>query len=153
MPIDPRIDNRVATYGVSRIKITTTCTTEVIIDTVRIKARSLQTPGHVIRMFRYYSTPSYCDIAVRYPRMNSPVLIGCIIVFPKSLIMWSQDIVSIHGSTSSAEVGDTQKFNTSIDGNSDENRDYTTIFKKVIGRELSCDSRSDIYLRFVGWAS
>ena len=45
------------------------------------------------------------------------------------------------------EVGNTQIFNTSINGNLAKNGDSTPIFSKVIGRELSHDSSSDIYLR------
>ena len=45
------------------------------------------------------------------------------------------------------EVGDTQIFDNSIDRNLVENGDSTPIFSKVIGRELSHDSSSDIYFR------
>ena len=65
---------------------------------------------------------------------------------PTCGIMGSKEISSIHGSTSSAEIGDTQKFDTSIDGNLAKNCDYTPIFSKVIGRELYHESSTDIYL-------
>ena len=52
-----------------------------------------------------------------------------------------------NGSTGSVEIGDTQKFDTSIDGNLAENGDSAPIFSKVIRRELSHNSSADIYLR------
>ena len=73
-------------------------------------------------------------------------MIGGTTVSPTSGIMGSQDIVSIHGSTGSTEVRDTHKFDASVDGNLAENGDYTPIFRKLIGRELSHNSSSDIYL-------
>ena len=48
------------------------------------------------------------------------------------------------------EIGDNQKFNTSIDRNLDDNGYSMPIFSRVIGRELSHDSSTNIYLRCRG---
>ena len=45
------------------------------------------------------------------------------------------------------EIGDTQKFDTSIDGYLAEGGDLATIFSKIIGQELSHGSSADIYSR------
>ena len=91
--------------------------------------------------------PGHCDIAVRPPPLNSPVMIGGTTVSPTRGIIGIQDIFSIHRATGSVEFGDNQKFDTSIDGNFAENGDSTPIFSKVIGRELSHDSSADICSR------
>ena len=91
--------------------------------------------------------PGHCDIAVRPPPLNSPVMIGGTTLSPTCGIMGSQEILSIHGSTGSTEIGDTQNFNTSIDGNFAENRDSIPVFSKVIRREQSQDYSADIYSR------
>ena len=54
-------------------------------------------------------------------------MIGGTTLSPTCGIMGSQEIVSIHGSTGSAEIGDTQKFDTSIDRNLADNEDYIPI--------------------------
>ena len=45
------------------------------------------------------------------------------------------------------EIGDTQKFDTSVDGNLAEDGDSKKIFSMVIGRELSHSSSANIYSR------
>ena len=79
--------------------------------------------------------------------MNSSVMIGDTTVYPACGIMGSLEILNKHGSTGSVEIGDTQKFDTSIDENLDKDGDPTSIFSKVIGQELSHGSSSNIYLR------
>ena len=59
--------------------------------------------------------------------------------------MESQEILNKYGSTCYAEIGDTQKFDTSIDWNLAKNGDSAPIFIKVIGQELSHGSSADIY--------
>ena len=74
------------------------------------------------------------------------VLIGVTTVSPNYGIMEIQEILSIHGSTGSMEIRDTQNFDTSINGNLAENGDSTPIFRKVIVQELFQDSSAGIYL-------
>ena len=118
-PIDPLIDNRVATYGASTIKLATPFTTEVITDAACSSAQVLWTHGYVSSTGRDGIIKDHCDIAVGSSWMKSPVLIGGTTVSPTSGIMGSHDIVSIHGSTGSVEVRDAQNLNNSIDGNLD----------------------------------
>ena len=60
------------------------------------------------------------------------VMIGGTTLFLTCGIMGSQKIVSIHGSTCSADVGDTEKFDTSINVNLAKTGDSMTICSKVI---------------------
>ena len=119
-------------------------TNPVITDSARISAHVLRTPGHVRRVGRYDTIPRDGNVS---GTIKGPVLIRGTKVSPTCGIMGIQEIVSIHGSTSSVEIGDTQKFKTSIDGNLAENGDSTPISRKVIGQKLSHDSISNIYLR------
>ena len=144
-PIEPRIDDRVATSGASTIKITMPCTLEVITDTVHSNAWALLTPVHVGIRGRDGSTPGHCNIDVRYPRLNSPGLIIGITISPTKT--WIQAIVSPHGSTGFLKFGDTQIFETSINDNLAQDEDSTTIFNKILGQELAHDSSTDVYSR------
>ena len=74
-------------------------------------------------------------------------MIGDTTVYPACGIMGSLEILNKHGSTGSVEIGDTQKFDTSIDEHLAKDGDPTSIFSKVIGQELSHGSSSNIYLR------
>ena len=94
--IDSQINNRVANFGASRIKLAMTRTAEVIMDAVRSSARALWTPGNLIRTDRDGNTPGHCNIAARSTCMNSPVLIGGTTASTTSGIMESHEIVSIH---------------------------------------------------------
>ena len=127
------------------IKLTTPCTAEVITDTARSNARALQTPGHVSRTGRDSSNRGHCDIYARYPRLNSPVLIGGTNV--SSTRTGTQEIVIPYVSTGSLKFGDIQIFDTPIHGTLDKDGDYTPIFSKIIGGELSHNSNTDIYSR------
>ena len=60
--------------------------------------------------------------------------------------MGSSGILNKHGSTGYVEIGDTHKFDTSIDGDLAEYGCYATIFSKLIGQELFHGSSTDIYL-------
>ena len=86
------------------------------------------------------------NTSISSPRLNSLVLIGCgTNVSPTRTGI--QEIVRPKRPTGSVEVRNTQMFNTSINGNSAKKEDPTPTFSKLIGRELSHDSRVDIYLR------
>ena len=51
-------------------------------------------------------------------------------------------------STVSDKIGETQKFDTSIDRNLDDDKDSKSIISKVIGRELSHRSSANLYLHY-----
>ena len=85
-------------------------------------------------------------VVVRSPRDNGPVLIGGKTIYPSCGIMGSSGILNKHGSTGYVEIGDTHKFDTSIDGDLAEYGCYATIFSKLIGQELFHGSSTDIYL-------
>ena len=83
---------------------------------------------------------------IRYPRLNLPVLIGGgTTVY--STRTGSQEIITPKGPTGSVEVRNAQPFHTYTNGNSANNGDPTPTFIKVIVRELSDDSSTNIYLR------
>ena len=76
------MDYKIETCGGTPNTFTTPTTKEVIRDTVRISAWVHQTPRHISRTGKYGSTPGDTCIAVRYPRDNSPVMIGGTTVSP-----------------------------------------------------------------------
>ena len=93
----------------------------------------LLNPGHVSRACRNGTTPGNIQHAVRYPRENGPVLIVGTTASPTCGIMGTQETFNKQGSTGSAETGDTEKFDTSIDENLADNGDSTPIFSNLIG--------------------
>ena len=105
--IDPQIPDRVTTYGENPHVRTTPTTKRVITDATRRGAHILRNPGYVSRTDRGGTTPRKRDLAVRSPQEKSSVMIGCTTVLPNSGIMGIQEILSKHGSTGSAEIGDT----------------------------------------------
>ena len=50
-------------------------------------------------------------------------------------------------STSPGKIGDTKRLDTSIDRNFPDDRNYASIFSKVIGRELPHSYSANLYLR------
>ena len=57
-----------------------------------------------------------------------------------------QDIIKKRQSTSPGVGRNAQKFDASVDVNLSNDRDYTAIFRKVLGHELSNGLSADIYL-------
>ena len=115
----------------------------VITDAARINARVLLTSrGNVSSTGRDGTTPRDRNF---YGPVKWSVLIGVTTVSPT--IIRSQDIDNPHGSTGSVEVGDTQIFDTSIDGNLAENGNSMPIFSKLIRQEISHNYSNNIYLR------
>ena len=105
----------------------------------RSSASILSNPhGGVSRTVRDGTTPRDRNF---YGPVERPVMIGGTVYPP---IMGSQEIVNPHGSTGSVKFEDTQILNTSIDKNLCNNGDFTPIFGKVIGRELSHNSSANI---------
>ena len=139
------MDDRVATSRAFTIKLATPHTAEVITDAACSNAWILWNPGHVSRTEMNGSTPVYGDIYERSPQLNSPVLIGGPTISPTRT--GSQEIVSPHGTTDSVEVGNTQIFNTSINGHLAEDGNSTPVFGNLIRRELSHNSSINIYSR------
>ena len=145
--INPHIENRFATCGGNPHALEMPTTKLVITDTARSSTRVLWTTGNISRTGRDRTTPGDCNVFVRSPWLNPPVLIGDTTMSPSCGIMGGLEILNIHGSTGSVKIGDTQKSNTSVDENLAEGEDSTTIFSKIIGQELSHGSSADIYLR------
>ena len=144
--IDPRIDDMVATCGASPHKLATPQMTEVITDMSCSRAWILRTPRYVRWTDRDGNTPGKCDIAVRSPRDNSPVLIGGIGVYLASGHSGILKVLNKRPSTVSHRIRYTQKFDASVDRKLSNDGYYTSIFSKVIGLELSQSSSSDLYL-------
>ena len=145
--IEPHIDNRVVNYGASTIKIATPHTAEVVTDAARSNTRILRTPGHISRTVRDGTTPGDCDDALRSPRGNSPVLIVSIAVPPTRGRSGISDILNKWQYISPSISRNTQKFDTSVDGNLADDGDSTYIFGKVLGQELPDSISYDIYSR------
>ena len=99
----------------------------VITDAAHSSAQTLQNPRkYVSRTGRDGTTSRDGNVS---GTVKGPVLIGGTTV--SLTITGNQEIVSIHGSTDSIKVGDTQKFDASIDGKFSENDDSTPNFRKV----------------------
>ena len=137
MKFFPRIENRVATCGGTPHALAMPTTKEFITDTARSSVRVLWTPVHVRRTCRDNTTPGDCTVSLSSPRMNSPVLIEGTTVSPACELIGSLGILNKYGSTGSVEIGYTKKFDTSIDGIFSKDVDSKTIFRKLIGQELS----------------
>ena len=115
----------------------------IVTDASRSGARVFQNPGDISWTERYGTTPRDGNTFISPPRLNCPVLIcGGITISPTR--MGSQDIYIPKSPTGPVEVRNSQIFHTSINRNSAENGDPTPAFGKIIGRELSHESRSGI---------
>ena len=147
MNIDPRIDNRVVTCGGNPHTLATPTTKGVITDAVCSSARVNRTPAHIGRTGRDKTTPSNCNFAVRSPWDNGLVLIGGIIVFSTMGHSGNLDILNKRQSTYPSVSSNTHTFDASVDGILADDRYYTSIFRKVLGRVLSDSLSADIYLR------
>ena len=129
------------------LDLATPHTMEVITDAACSNMWVLHTPGHVSRIGRESTTPGDCDVAVRSPRGNSPVFIRGIGVSPTRECSASLDVLNKQKSISPSVSRNTQKFDASVDGNLADDGDSTSIFSKVLGRELPDSLSADIYLR------
>ena len=103
---------------------------------------------HVSQMGRYGTTPGDFDIDVRSPWSNSPILIGGIGVSPASGHSGSLQVFNKRQSNSPGKIGDTQKLDNSVDRKLLYDRYYVYIFSKLIDRELSHCSITNLYSRF-----
>ena len=130
--IDPQIPDGVATCGGNPHAHLTPTSKVVITDAAHSSAHVLRTPGEIFRRGRDSTTSHDYNNFISPPRLNSPVLIdGGTTIFQTRT--GSQDIVIPKGPTGSVEVKNTQRFNTSNNGNLDKNRDSTPIFNKKTG--------------------
>ena len=111
----------------------------------RTAARGFSTPMHISRTGRDVNTLGNFDISVRSSRANLPVMIEGIRVSPYSGRGERLQVFNKQQSTFSGKIGDTQKFDTSVDIKLAYNGDYTSIFSKVIGCELSHSSSANLY--------
>ena len=80
--MDPRIGDRIVTYGGTTHTLETNMTKEVIMDAVRSSARVNLAPSHISWIGRDGSTLCDTCIDVRHPWANSPVLIGSTTMYP-----------------------------------------------------------------------
>ena len=95
-------------------------------------------------MGRDSTTSGNCDIYVKYPHTNSPVMIGGINVLPSNGNSGSLQVLNKWKSTSAEKIVDTLKLDTYVDRKLSDGRDSASIFSKVIGRELSHGSSADL---------
>ena len=137
----------VATSGASPIKLSTPQMREVITDATRSSARILQNPSRVIWTGRDGTTPGNCYIALSSPKANSPFLIGGISVSPTRWHSGSLEVLNKRQSAPPSVSRDYQKFDASADGKLSNDGDSTSIFSKLIGREMSHIPSADIYSR------
>ena len=107
--------------------------TEVVTDVANSNPRALWTPGRVRWTGRDDTNPGDCNITVRSPRGNSPVLIGGIGVLPTIGHSGSLEFLNKWQSTSPSVSRNTQNLDTSVDGNLADEGDSTSIFSKVLG--------------------
>ena len=145
--IDPLIRDKVATSGASLHKLATPQTTEVITYAACSSLWIIWTPRYISWPGSDGTAPGDCDISVRSPWTNSPVLIGGNGVPSTRGHSGSLQKFNKRKSTVSEKIRDTQTFDASIDGKLANDGDYTSIFSKVIGRELSHSYSTDLYLR------
>ena len=145
--IDPQTYDRISTCSGTPHTIVTHLMKEFITDAARSSARVLWTPKHVIHTGRVSTTPGNTPHAVRSPQTNSPVLIGGIGVYPASGLSGSLQVFNKRQSAISDKIWDTQKLDTSVDIKFPNDWYSTSIFRKLIGREISHGSSADIYLR------
>ena len=96
-------------------------------------------------MGRGGTTTGKCDIAVRSPQDNGPVMIGGISVPPTMEHSGSLKFSNKQQSTSPRVSRNTQKFDASVNENLANDGDYTSIFSNLLVRELSESPSTDIY--------
>ena len=142
-PIEPRIADGVADVRGTTHARQTIALKVIVTNTARSSARVFRDIADVNKKDMDGTIPQNIINSRRYPRLNSPVLIGGGTTISPTR-MGSQDISSPKGPTNSVEVRNSQIFHTSINRNSAENGDPTPAFGKIIGRELSHESRSGI---------
>ena len=131
--IDPWVLDMVATCGGTLHELGTPMTKGVITDVACSSAQIICPPENLGRTGRAGTTPHDCDVAVRPPRRNWPVLIGGIVVPPTMGHSWSKYILNKRLSTSPSVSRNNQKLDTSADGSLADYRDSTTIFGKIMG--------------------
>ena len=101
--IDPRIPDMVETCGGTPHAIVTLTTKEVITDVAQSSSRVVRIPGHVNKTGKDGTTLGKCDVSVRSPRPNFPVIIIDTTISPACGIIGSLEILNKHGSTGSVK--------------------------------------------------
>ena len=125
--ICPQIGDRVATSGASPHKLATPQKTEVITDAACSSAWILRNPRCVSRTERGSATPGDCDIFVRFPWAQYPVLGGGIGVPPTRGHSGGLEVLNERPSTYPSVSRNNQNFNASVDRKLD-NGGYSTSF-------------------------
>ena len=108
-------------------------------------AQILRTPRNVSITVRDGTTPDNYDIYIRSPQANSPVLIGGISVSPTRGNSGILEVLNKRQSTSQSSSSNTQNFDTSVDRKLANDGYSTSIFSKIISRELSHSPSADFY--------
>ena len=101
----------------------------------------------ILGMGRDITTPGICNIYVRAPWANYPVLLGDIGVYTASGNSRSLQVFNKQQPAFPDQIRDTQKMDTSADRKLPDDQDSPSIFIKVIDRELSHGSSSNLYSR------
>ena len=78
-------------------------------------------------------------------RSPSPILIGSTTIYPACAFSGRLKVGNKRQSTSLDEVRNSQNVDTIVDGKLPNITDYASVFRSVIGRELSHGSIDDLY--------
>ena len=144
--MDPRIDNRITTMGGASNTILTHATKEVVADVTRGSVRVNRNPRHVSQTGRDNTIPCDTGLAVSYKPVPPSVLIGIPTIYPACETSGRSQVGKKRQSTSPDEVRNAQKLDTTVDRKFPNDQDYASIFRRVIGHELSQGSSDYLYL-------
>ena len=144
--MNPRIHNRISPIVGASQTLLTPNTKEVVADTEHGGACFNQDPGQVSRTGRDGSTPGDTILSVRSKTYSSPVLIGIPTISPACGISRSLQVGKKRQSTCPDKVTNAQKLETVIDRKLPDNPYFSSVFSKVISREISHGSRDGLYL-------
>ena len=108
--MDSRIGDRIAICGGTHHMLVRSTTKEVITDAARRSTQVNRNPRRVIQTGRDGTNPGDCNIAVRSPQNNSPVLIVGITVYPASGHSGSFQVFNKRQSTFSEKLGITKNW-------------------------------------------
>ena len=146
--MDPRIDDMIAMIGGASKTISTPAAKKVVADAAHSGVWVNWTPSHVRRTGRDGITPGNTGMPVSSKRSPSPILIGSTTIYPACVISGRLKVGNKRQSTSPDEVRNAQNVDTVVDGKLPNNRDYASVFGKVIGCKLSHGSIDDLYPRY-----
>ena len=146
--IDFRIDNKVATCVGTPHALVTPTTKRVITDAAHRSAWVLWTPGHISRMGGTVLLRATSTLLYGPPEKTGQLLLELLASPPTMGHSWSLNVLNKQQPTSPSISRNTQQFDTSVEGNFSDDRNYTPILSKVLGQELSDSLIADIYSRY-----